>query len=165
MAGNLAQVLATIATLHRKGDLDAVRDAVKDQHAVIKKMVSQPRWLSDDVKSALAEGNTQAMIDANKEMYDYTKVPDGRNRLAAEKWFNAPKPSASTRAAYYMWRVWNVAKTQLGVLRKEYKGGLIVEKATGKSVSSPRGEDSEDEEEDESEEEEMTVAMAAVRVE
>ncbi len=165
MAANLAQVLATIATLRRKEDLDAVRDAVKDQRAVLKKMVSQRRWLPDDVKSALTEGNTQAMIDANKEMYDYTKVPDGRNRLAAEKWFNAPKPSASTRAAYYMWRVWNVAKTPLGVLRKEYKGGLIVEKATGKSVSSPRGEDSEDEEEDESEEEEMTVAMAAVRVE
>jgi hypothetical protein len=46
-----------------------------------------------------------------------------------------------------MWRVWNVAKTQLGVLRKEYKGGLIVEKATGKSVSSPHGEESEEEEE------------------
>ena len=94
---------------------------------------------------------------------------DGRDRLAAEKWFNAPKPSASTCAAYYMWRVWNVAKTQLGVLRKEYKGGLIVEKATGKFVLSPRGEESEDEEEEESEEEseeeEMTVAMAAVRVE
>jgi len=169
MAANLAQVLATIATLRRKGDLDAVRDAVKDQRAVMKKMVSQPRWLSDDVKSALAEGNTQAMIDANKEMYDYTKVPDGRDRLTAEKWFNAPKPSASTRKAYYMWRVWNVAKTPLGVLRKEYKGGLIVEKATGKFVLSPRGEESEDEEEEESEEEseeeEMTVAMAAVRVE
>ena len=176
MAANLAQVLATIATLRRKGDLDAVRDAVKDQRAVMKKMVSQPRWLSDDVKSALAEGNTQAMIDANKEMYDYNGVPD-YDRLAAEKWFNAPKPSASTRKAYNMWRVWNVAKTPLGVLRKEYKGGLIVEKATGKSVSSPRGEDSEDShkswsdkgeastEEEEEEEEEMTVAMAAVRVE
>ena len=143
MAENLAQVLATIATLRRKGDLDAVRDAVKDQRAVMKKMVSQPRWLPDDVKSALAEGNTQAMIDANKEMYDYTKVPLGE-KVAAEKWFNAPKPSASTRAAYNMWRVWNVAKTPLGVLRKEYKGGLIVETATGKFVLSPRGEESED---------------------
>ena len=168
MAANLAQVLATIATLRRKGDLDAVRDAVKDQRAVLKKMVSMPRWLPDDVKSALAEGNTQAMIDANKEMYDYNGVPD-YDRLAAEKWFNAPKPSASTRKAYNMWRVWNVAKTQLGELRKEYKGGLIVEKATGKFVLSPRGEESEDEEEEESEEEseeeEMTVAMAALRVE
>jgi hypothetical protein len=109
------------------------------------------------------------MIDANKEMYSYNKVPL-YDRLVAEKWFNAPKPSASTRSAYNMWRVWNVAKTQLGVLRKEYKGGLIVEK----SVSSPRGEESEDshkswsdkgEASTEEEEEEMTVAMAAVRVE
>ena len=99
---------------------------------------------------------------------------DGRDRLAAEKWFNAPKPSASTRSAYNMWRVWNVAKTQLGVLRKEYKGGLIVENATGKFVLSPRGEESEDshkswidkgEASTEEEEEELTVAMAAVRVE
>ena len=164
----LTQILSGIATLRRKGDLDAVRDAVKDQRAVLKKMVSMPRWLPDDVKSALAEGNTQAMIDANKEMYDYNGVPD-YDRLAAEKWFNAPKPSASTRKAYNMWRVWNVAKTQLGVLRKEYKGGLIVEKATGKSVPPPESEDDdedeeEEESEEESEEEEMTVAMAAVRV-
>ena len=128
MAGNLAQVLATIATLHRKGDLDAVRDAVKDQRTRLKKMVSMPRFLTDAVKAALAEGNTQAMIDANKEMYDYDDVP-AYDRLTAEKWFNAPKPSASTCAAYYMWRVWNVAKTQLGVLRKEYKGGLIPSRA------------------------------------
>ena len=109
------------------------------------------------------------MIDANKEMYSYNKVPL-YDRLVAEKWFNAPKPSASTRSAYNMWRVWNVAKTQLGVLRKEYKGGLIVEKATGKSVPPPESEDDdedeeEEESEEESEEEEMTVAMAAVRVE
>ena len=165
----LTQILSGIATLRRKGDLDAVRDAVKDQRAVLKKMVSMPRFLPDDVKDALAQGNTQAMIDANKEMYDYSRV-SYNDRLAAEKWFNAPKPSASTRAAYYMWRVWNVAKTPLGVLRKEYKGGLIVEKATGKSVPPPESEDDdedeeEEESEEESEEEEMTVAMAAVRVE
>ncbi len=167
MAANLAQVLVGVAALRRKGDLDAVRDAVKDQRAVLKKMVSMPRFLPDDVKDALAEGNTQAMIDANKEMYDYSRVPD-YDRLADEKWFNAPKPSASTRAAYYMWRVWNVAKTQLGELRQEYKGGLIVEKATGKSVPPSESEEEDEvgsEEEDESEEEEMTVAMAAVRVE
>ena len=46
---------------------------------------------------------------------------------------------SSTRSAYNLWRVWNVAKTQLGVFRKEYKGGRIVEKATGKFVLSPRG--------------------------
>jgi hypothetical protein len=69
--------------------------------------------------------------------------------------------------AYYYYRVWNV-KTST---QPKYKGGLIIEKATGKSVSSPRGEEEEEEEEkeeeeeEESEEEEMTVAMAAVRVE
>ena len=170
MAENLAQVLATIATLRRKGDLDAVRNAVKNQRAVLKKVVSMPRWLSDDVKATLAEGNTQVMIDANKEKYDYTEVVSYNDRVAAEKWFNAPKPSASTKSAYNMWRIWNVAKTQLGEPRKEYKGGLIFEKATGKSVPPPEREDDEEvgsEEEDESEEEEeaMTVAMAAVRVE
>ena len=177
MAENLAQVLATIATLRRKGDLDAVRDAVKNQRVVLKKKVTQPRWLSDEVKAALAEGNTQAMIDANKEMYDYSRV-SYNDRPAAEKWFNAPKPSASTKAPYNMWRVWNVAKTQLGEPRKGYKGGLIFEKATGKSVPPPESEEEdedeeeseeededEEESEDESEEEEMTVAMAAVRVE
>jgi hypothetical protein len=47
-----------------------------------------------------------------------------------------------------------------------YKGDLIIEKATGKSVSPPEWE-SEDEEEEVSEvgEDEVTVAMAAVRVE
>jgi hypothetical protein len=40
-----------------------------------------------------------------------------------------PSSSASTRSAYNMWRVWNVAKTQLGVFRKEYKGGLIPSRA------------------------------------
>jgi len=144
---------------------------VKDQHAAMKKLVSPPRWLPDDVKSALAEGNTQAMIDANKEMYDYTNVPP-IDCLTAEKWFNAPKPSASTRKEYNQWRVWNVAKTQLGGFCKEYKGGFIVEKATGRSVPPPESEDEEEEddeevgseEEEENEEEEMTVAMAAVRV-
>jgi hypothetical protein len=46
--------------------------------------------------------------------------------------------------------------------RDASKGDLIIEKATGKSVSPPQWEN-EDEEEDS--EEELTVAMAAVRVE
>ena len=53
-------------------------------------------------------------------------------------------------------------------LRQEYKGGLIVEKASGRSVPPPESEEEdedEEESEEESEEEEMTVAMAAVRVE
>ena len=75
---------------------------------------------------------------------------------------------SSTRSAYNLWRVWNVAKTHLGMVRKEYKGGLIMEKATGKSVPPPESEEEEEEEEEseeESEEEEITVAMAEVRVE
>ena len=85
----------------------------------------------------------------------------------AQKWFNAPKPYAGKgttelSSAYYQWRLWNA------VTWSRYKGGVIVEKATGKSVSSPHGEESEEEEkseEENEEEEEMTVAMAAVRVE
>ena len=103
------------------------------------------------------------MVRANKEVFDYSGVPE-KDLLFAERWYKAPKPftgkgDTELTAAYYYYRIWNAAKWS------RYKGGLIVEKATGKSVSSPRGEDSEDEEEDESEEEEMTVAMAAVRVE
>jgi hypothetical protein len=69
-------------------------------------------------------------------------------------------------AAYYQWRLWNA------VTWSRYKGGVIVEKATGKSVSWPHGEESEEEEEgseketeESEEEEEMTAAKAAVRVE
>ncbi len=48
----------------------------------------------------------------------------------------------------------------------KYKGDLIIEKATGKSVSPPEWESEDEEEEDgEVSEEEVTVAMAAVRVE
>ena len=54
-------------------------------------------------------------------------------------------------AAYYQWRLWNAVDWA------RYKGGGIVEKATGLS---PVARDEEEEEE-----EEMTVAMAAVRVE
>ena len=85
----------------------------------------------------------------------------------AKKWFNAPKPYTSNKAtpeqnkAYYQWRLWNAVKWY------RYKGGVIVEKATG--ISPPRGEEEDDEEEgseeeEESEEEEMAAAMAAVRV-
>jgi len=89
----------------------------------------------------------------------------------AQKWFNAPKPYAGKgttelSSAYYQWRLWNA------VTWSRYKGGVIVEKATGKSVSWPHGEESEEEEEgseketeESEEEEEMTAAKAAVRVE
>jgi hypothetical protein len=122
--------------------------------------------LTEEEKVALAKGNSKAMIRVNKEVFDYSRVRE-KDLLLAERWFNAPKPftgkgDAELTGAYYQWRLWNAAKWS------RYKGGLIVEKATGKSVSSPHGEESEEEEEEEeegSEEEEMTVAMAAVRVE
>ena len=68
------------------------------------------------------------------------------------------------------WRVWNVAKTKEGKDIEGYKGGLIIEKATGKSVPPPETPECESEPEWESEDEEevteeVTVAMAAVRVE
>ena len=71
----------------------------------------------------------------------------------------------------YQRRVWNVAKTKEGKDIEAYKGGLIIEKATGKSVPRPETPEWESEDEEEGEEvteevtEEMTVAMAAVRVE
>ena len=89
----------------------------------------------------------------------------------AEKWFKAPKPYSKS-TAYHQWRVWNWPD-----LGDKYKGGLIIEKATGKSVpppempqtpeweSEPECESEPEEEEEVSEEETVTVAMAAVRVE
>ena len=105
---------------------------------------------------ALSKGNSDEMIRVNKEKFDYSGVRE-KDLLMAERWFKATKPSASTRAAYTQYRIWNVPKMA------GYKGDLIIEKATGKSVSPPEWE-SEDEEEEDSEEE-VTVAMAAVRVE
>ena len=64
-----------------------------------------------------------------------------------------------------------MAKTKKGKDIEGYKGGLIIEKATGKSVPRPETPEWESEDEEEGEEvteevtEEMTVAMAAVRVE
>ena len=67
-----------------------------------------------------------------------------------------------------------MAQTKEGKDIEGYKGGLIIEKATGKSVpppETPQTPEWESEDEEEGEEvteevtEEMTVAMAAVRVE
>ena len=60
-----------------------------------------------------------------------------------------------------------MAQTQEGKDIEGYKGGLIIEKATGKSVPPPETPEWESEDEEEGEEvtEEVTVAMAAVRVE
>ncbi len=69
--------------------------------------------------------------------------------------------------AYYQCRVWNVAKTSDSKDLKGYKGNLIIEKATGRSVSPPPWESEGEEEDEEVGEEvrEVTEAMVAVRVE
>ena len=89
----------------------------------------------------------------------------------AEKWFKAPKPYSKS-PDYHQWRAWNYPECG-----DKYKGYLIIEKATGKSVpppempqtpeweSEPECESEPEEEEEVSEEETVTVAMAAVRVE
>ena len=102
------------------------------------------------------------MIRVNKEKFDYSGVKES-DRLMAENWFKATKPNSKS-TAYHHWRVWNHPPY------KTYQGGLIIEKATGKSVPPPETPECESEPEWESEDEEevteeVTVAMAAVRVE
>ena len=138
----------------------SVRNAVNDHRVQFPKRTL--RFLTEEEKDALAKGNSDEMIRVNQEKYDYSGVKDS-DRFMAERWFMAPKPSASTGAAYHQWRVWNAAKTNEGKDVKGYKGYLIIEKATGKSVSPPPWEGGE--EDIEVGEEEVTVAMAAVRVE
>ena len=101
----------------------------------------------------------------NKEKFDYSGVEES-DRLMAEKWYMATKPSAGP--AYHQWRVWNVAKTSEGKDLKGYKGNLIIEKASGMSVSPPPCDSDESEDDEDDDEEEVTaatVAMAAMRVE
>ncbi len=102
----------------------------------------------------------------NKEKFDYSGVKES-DRLMAERWYMAPKPSSSTTAVYHQWRVWNVSVGARGNKNDKYKGDLIIEKATGRSVSPPPCEsyEEDDEEDDEEEVTEATEAMAAVRVE
>ena len=163
----LAQILAGISGLKTKEELDAVRDAMKELRAKLKvaRAPREPlRFLTEEEeKVALAEGNSDEMIRVNKEKFDYIGVKES-DRLMAEKWFKATKPYSKS-TAYHQWRVWNYPP-----LGDKYKGGLIIEKATGKSVPPPETPqtpewESEDEEEGEEVTEEVTVAMAAVRVE
>ena len=168
MAENvLARILDGIATLKR-GELDAVKNAVKERREVLKQQVLPLMFLSDEEKDALAMGNSEAIIRANEKLYDYSRVAK-KELPKAKEWFKAPKPSTAKgdtehMAAYYQWRLWNAD----GWAR--YKGGVIIEKATGKSVSSPHGEEEEEEEEEQQQQEEVVVdeagaAMAAVRLE
>ena len=169
----LEYLLEGISTLETKEELDAVRDAVKERRKELKvaRARGPRRVLTEEEKTVLAKGNSAEMILVNKEKYDYSDVKDP-DRLTAEKWFKAPKPYSKS-TAYHQWRVWNWPD-----LGDKYKGGLIIEKATGKSVPPPEMPqtpewesepecESEPEEEEVSEEETetVTVAMAAVRVE
>ena len=70
------------------------------------------------------------------EVFDYSRVRE-KDLLKAQKWFKAPKPFTGKGdteyiATYYQWRLWNAVDWA------RYKGVVIVEKATGKSVSSRR---------------------------
>ena len=92
--------------------------------------------MTDEDKVALAKGNSKVMIRANEKVYDYSRVRD-KDLFGAKHWFKAPKPftgkgETEHMAAYYQWRLWNAVDWA------RYKGGVIVEKATGKSVSSRR---------------------------
>ena len=176
MAENvLARILDGIATLKR-GELDAVKNAVKERREVLKQQVVPPRFLSDEEKDTLAKGNSEAMIRENEKLYDYSSVAE-KELPKAKQWFKAPKPAVvrdntEYMTAYYQWRLWNAD----GYAR--YKGGVIVEKATGLSPVA-RDDDDDDEEEEEEEElkvwmftrpkkeedEEVGVAMAAVKLE
>ena len=151
----LQLILDGISDLETKEDLDAVRDAVKDRR---EKLVEEV--------DPFANGNSDEMIRVNKEKFDYSDVPK-KDLPMAERWYMAPRPSWKTRHAYNQWRVWNAAKTNEGKDLKGYKGNLLIEKATGRSVSPPpwEGEGEVDDEEEVTEVREATEAMAAVRVE
>lgn len=155
MAENLilAQVLAGISALKTKAELDVVRDAVKDRREKLREEVDP-----------FANGNSDEMIRVNKEKYDYSGVKPS-DLLMAEKWYMAPRPSWRSRHAYNQWRVWNWAKTKDGKELRGYKGNLIIEKATGRSVSPPQWESEGEDEEVGEEVREATEAMAGVRVE
>ncbi len=155
MAENLilAQVLAGISALKTKAELDVVRDAVKDRREKLLEGVDP-----------FANGNSDETIRVNKQKYDYSDVKAG-DLLMAEKWYMAPRPSWRSRHAYNQWRVWNWAKTKDGKEVRGYKGNLIIEKATGRSVSPPQWESEGEDEEVGEEVREATEAMAGVRVE
>jgi hypothetical protein len=88
----------------------------------------------------------------NEEVCNYSHVPK-RHFIMAKKWFNALKPSTDTRGeyakAYHQWRDWNWKRN------RDYKGNVIMDKATGQPASSSSANDEHEEEErgDEIEEE------------
>ena len=175
MAENvLARILEGITKLKTKGELDEVRDAVKNHREELKKNRSVVRFLTEEEKYALAKGNSKEMIAANEKVYDYRVAK--KNLKMAKQWFKAPKPYTGS-SAYYQWRLWNAVNWE------RYKGGDILDKTTG-AYSPPteeagpmwhredEGEESEEEESEgeesegeESEGEDVGAAMAAVKLE
>jgi hypothetical protein len=166
----LAQILSGIAALRLKKDIDTVIKEAKTRKC---ELVAEAARITLEENNALAKGNTEAMILANMEAFDYRFVAK-KDLAMAKKWFNAPKVRKNQKdsvsvSAYYYWRIWNDASCP------RYKGNAIMEKATGKSASSSSAtvkdeseeEESEEEESEEkgSDEEEMTAAMAGTRVE
>ena len=64
MAENvLARILEGITKLKR-GELDAVRDAVKERRNVLKRNIAPPRGLTEEEKNALTGGNIQRRLFA-----------------------------------------------------------------------------------------------------
>ena len=120
MAENvLARILDGITTLKR-GELDAVRDAVKERRNVLKRNIAPTRVLTQEEKDALVGGNSKAIIRANEKVYDYSLIAK-KDLPKAKEWFKAPKPftgkgDSDYMTAYYQWRLWN------GVDWARYKG-------------------------------------------
>jgi hypothetical protein len=160
---NLAQILVGIAALAAEEDIKVVLTAVKEQTKKVKaekKKKHTHRKLTEAEKDALAQGNSQAMILKNEEVFDYRLVLD-KDIDNAKKWFNAPKPSAdNTRVdyakAYQKWRVWNVKKC------RGYKGNAIMEKATGQSASSSSTRDESESDDDDDDDDAGAAAVAAL---
>ena len=154
-------ILDGISYLETKKELKKVLKAEKERLTEFPKRTH--RNLTEAEKVVLAEGNSDEMIRANKEKFDYSGV-SVKDLPKAEKWFKAAQPFWTDRTAYNQWRVWNAAKTNEGKDLKGYKGNLIIEKATGRSVSPPQWESEDEDIEEEEEVREATEAMAAVRV-
>ena len=61
MAVNLAQVLVGVASFER-GELNAVKVAVKERLVVLRQNTTPHRLLTEDEKERLAQGNSAACV-------------------------------------------------------------------------------------------------------
>ena len=85
----------------RRGELDSVKDAVKERREELKKKVAPPRVLNEEDKVALAKGNSKAMIRANKEVFDYSGV--GEKDLLFEPRVSMRLNPLQEKANAYIW--------------------------------------------------------------